>query len=388
MVWNISQVRVFVACPGDMDKAKAKVKFVCEEINQIFRDQYPVSLFMMDWKASVVSQCGPRLEDVIIEQIGEYDVFIGILGSYFGTSTGAINPQTGEPYQSGTEEEFYKAYESWKEKDTPTINFYFKKNKMKSTKKQSQLKRVLKFRDMLRNKNRLWVVDFGSFQEFERIVRNYLLKVVFDTDKKIKEQRIREKIGVGGVKPRLIYPAIDDYITRRVYPRKNITSTDLMFLREEMSQDIIDVINKERRVVLVGDAGIGKSTELKRVAAEFSKNTSPFYPFLVPLNTYVNQRLEELFPSEWRQVPESQLLVILDGLDEMKWIGSKDRYDGIRQIELFAKQHPDAHILVSCRTNFYQAETNEKKGALDGFKTYVLLNLNQEQVADYVNTRL
>lgn len=380
MVRNIYQVRVFVAYPHDMEKAKRKVKLVCDEINQSFRDQYPVSLLMMDWKESAVSQCGPRPEASIIEQIGEYDVFIGILGSYFGTPTGAINPKTGETYQSGTEEEFYKAYESWKEKDTPTINVYFKKNRIYSTKKRRQLERVLKFRDMLRNKNRLWVVDFVSYQEFERIVRKFLQKVVFDVDKKIKE-----KIVVVGVKQRLIYPAIDDYLARRVYPWKNITSTNLMFLREEISQDIISVINKERRVVLVGDAGIGKSTELKRVAAEFSKDTSPFYPFLIPLNTYVNQRLEEFLPSEWKQVPENQLLVILDGLDEIE---SKNRYDGIRQIKLFAEQHPNAHILVSCRTNFYQAETNETPGTLVGFKTYVLLNLNEEQVVDYVNTRL
>ena len=75
------------------------------------------------------------------------------------------------------------------------------------------------------------------------------------------------------------------------------------------------------------------------------------------------------------------IAVILDGLDEIE---SKNKRDAIRQIELFAEQHPEIHIVVSCRTNFYESETEQLSGTLSGFSSYVLLELGEKEIEGYV----
>jgi predicted NACHT family NTPase len=99
----------------------------------------------------------------------------------------------------------------------------------------------------------------------------------------------------------------------------------------------------------------------------------------------VNQNISELLPAYWSRIPDSQLLIILDGLDEIE---SKNKNDAIRQIELFSEQHPNSHVIVSCRTNFYKSETKESSGTLSGFSSYVLLDLDNAEIEKYIKMRL
>lgn len=110
-----------------------------------------------------------------------------------------------------------------------------------------------------------------------------------------------------------------------------------------------------------------------------------FFPFYVPLNKYVNQNISEFLPPTWSCILDSQLLIILDGLDEIE---SKNKNDAIRHIELFSEQHPNSHIIVSCRTNFYELENKLSSGTLSGFSSYVLLGLDDSEIEKYINMRL
>src|SRR6185295_18128592 len=53
-----------------------------------------------------------------------WDLFVGILWLRFGSRSGASDPETMKPYESGTEEEFQLAYRSWEKKGRPRILFY------------------------------------------------------------------------------------------------------------------------------------------------------------------------------------------------------------------------------------------------------------------------
>lgn len=99
------------------------------------------------------------------------------------------------------------------------------------------------------------------------------------------------------------------------------------------------------------------------------------------LNKYVEQDIPEFLPKSWVEIPEGQLLIILDGLDEIE---SKNKNSAIRKIELFSERCAKATIVVSCRSNFYKSEVAGAIGTLNGFSSYILLDLGNEEVQRYV----
>ena len=147
---EITQLKVFVSCPGDVETEKQRVQVVCDEINQDHSDRCNVSLIMCEWRSSVIPQFGPRIQQIINDQIGEYDVFIGIMWGRFGTPPGAKNPHTSEDYESGTEEEFQLAYDRWRQNGEPLMNFYFKKAAAVSLSEIETLRKVLEFKEKLK----------------------------------------------------------------------------------------------------------------------------------------------------------------------------------------------------------------------------------------------
>ena len=77
-----------------------------------------------------------------------------ILWKRFGTPPGAKNPNTGEHYESGPEEEFEIAYQGWKQKKSVRINFYFKDlNRKAGIDDQVQTAKVVAFKKKLRDKS-------------------------------------------------------------------------------------------------------------------------------------------------------------------------------------------------------------------------------------------
>ncbi|SEP01329.1 hypothetical protein [Paenibacillus sp. OV219] len=185
----------------------------------------------------------------------------------------------------------------------------------------------------------------------------------------------------------LVYAQLDDYIPRRVINLEKSNSASWLIAPEEL-HGILEVIKENKLITLLGGAGTGKSTELKFLASMLSNNPCGYYPVLINLNKYTPRSLTELlneFWSDWRNVSDDQLLLILDGLDEIE---SKYKKDAIRFIELFIDQHPMINILISCRKNFYQSESGDFSGTLQGFKSYVLYDLDQNDIDLYIETKL
>lgn len=175
---------------------------------------------------------------------------------------------------------------------------------------------------------------------------------------------------------------VESYLPRKVCRTEDAESYRLLVDAEDFTFDLATVVERNRRVVLVCDAGTGKSTELRRLAALYSKEGSRFHVELVRLNKYVALPVAELLCGSWKQVPQGELLVELDGLDEVE---AKNRGDAVRRIESFADENPEAHLVVSCRTNFYSTKTSEYAGTLRDFESYTLVKLDadDEAVKDY-----
>jgi nucleoside phosphorylase/predicted NACHT family NTPase len=175
------------------------------------------------------------------------------------------------------------------------------------------------------------------------------------------------------------------YLPRKVCKAQDAGPFSLYLLNDEKLHDLAKVIERQKRVVLLCDAGAGKSTESERIAAHFSKEGSRLHTDLIPLNKYVNESLPDLLCAHWNQVPDDRLLIVLDGFDEIE---SQNRKSAVRRIESFAEKHPEAHILISCRTNFYNRESEHFSGTLKNFHSYTLLDLEQEVVDRYLDEKL
>ncbi len=366
---NIRRLHVFISCPGDVKDERRIVEETCGQLTETLRASKSTEIVPIHWEKDVVPVItGEGAQVIINEQIGryDYDIYVGIAWTRFGDKqANGLTP---------TEEEFKLALDNYKKKKRPIIQFYFKRDKFcpNDVDQAQQMVEVLKFKERIRS---LGIsIDFEGEESFRKKMRDHLSKIVDNFDLLIAREPDVSRI---------VYCAPEPYLQRRACPREDYASG--LYFRDRQAKDTLEIVSDSKRVALVSDAGTGKTTELKRIAAYFSKAESPFYPFLVTLNKYVDQSLSELLPSGWEEIPKSKIAVILDGLDEIE---SKNKRDAIRQIELFAEQHPKIHIVVSCRTNFYDSETEQLSGTLSGFSTYVLLELDEKEIEGYIKDSL
>jgi hypothetical protein len=65
-------------------------------------------------------------QEVILAKIPSdtWDVFVGVLWMRFGSPSGSVSPNSGQAYESATEEEFELAYSLWKQYKRPRIMIY------------------------------------------------------------------------------------------------------------------------------------------------------------------------------------------------------------------------------------------------------------------------
>lgn len=274
-----------------------------------------------------------------------------------------------------SEEEFENALKRYKQVRQPLICLYFRTDKFypNSSYEAAQSTEVQKFKERIKQEN------LGLYREFKR--SEFYQKIRDDIEYIVKNWTSLTAIPVSK-KERVEVP---NYLPRKVASAKDYGTIGFSFHLYRSSQDTLDVIEKHNRIVLLGDAGVGKTTELERIRWHFSKSEPLFTPFFVSLNRYVNENLTELLGSNWSSLPVNQTIIILDGLDEIE---GKNRNDAIRKIESFSEQYPSCKIIISCRKNFYKTEKENESGTLSGFSSFVLLDLDDKDVDKYIQNRL
>ena len=175
------------------------------------------------------------------------------------------------------------------------------------------------------------------------------------------------------------------YIERSTSHFKLIKDRQTNPFLETEQQPLDQLMISIKRAVLLGDAGSGKSTELRNLHYRLSQDASPFVPILQNFNSYTPELgLEEFLPDFWKEVPSDLLLIIWDGLDEIE---PKNFNTVVRQINTFSEKHREIRILISCRTNFYELPINNSTGTLPGFEPYLINDLNLKDVKDYYSRK-
>jgi GTPase SAR1 family protein len=366
MSQTVKQIKVVISCPSDVIKEKQIVEDVCEVLSK-----KNIHIRPIHWEKDVPSVIsGDRPQKTFNKYFEEqdYDIYFGILWKRFGDSQ--VNGLT------PTEEEFEDALKRCKETGRPLITVFFKKEKFYSDTvyEARQFLSVQTFKERIKSLGKY--ARFTTELEFQKetfvCIQDFVEKLVTAKDSQIFFERIK-------------YPEVKNYITRSVCPANEYKPDDFWIIGDKLKKDITNIVKLKSRITLIGDAGCGKTFELKRIANHFSEENSPFYPQLIRLNTFTNQNIEQILPENWGKIPENQLLIILDGLDEIE---SKNKKDAIRKIEYFSEQHQAISIIISCRTNFYQTEGSQSSGTINGFEAYRLLDLDYDQIKSYAQLSL
>jgi predicted NACHT family NTPase len=362
MPTEVREVKVLISCPGDVENEKQTVKEVCDILSKIIDPT--VRARAIEWKTDVPPLItGEGAQSVINCQINDnYDIYIGILWKRFGDK----QPNGLTP----TEEEFENALKSYKGTRKPLISVYFKKDPFYPPTKYDteQFLSLQKFEERVRT--------LGLYAEFKET--EFKDKIFVDIGSKIRDwnkltapnaQKISEPV---------------DYLQRKAVKAQEYKETEFSFLLNNHSKDTVDIVLQNNRIVLLGDAGVGKTTELKRIQAYFSDG-SLYRPFFLLLNKYVDESIPDLLGSAWLSQSKDNSIIIMDGLDEIE---AENKNNAIRKIESFSENYPNVKIIVSCRRNFYSIEKQGEPGTLYGFSSYILTDLDNNNIAEYIEKKL
>ncbi len=172
-------------------------------------------------------------------------------------------------------------------------------------------------------------------------------------------------------------------IPRRVLPHSTAIGEAFGFTASK-PRTLAETLREHINVLLLSDAGQGKSVVLEQLAFEFCSDNSPFFPLLVPLRNYQREQIPELLPEEYQTLNPFRWVLLFDGYDELS---TDDRTVFERRLQAFTEEHPQSMVLVAARSNFCRTETDDRSATFPGFQIFDLCTLSQNDIVSYLNDR-
>lgn len=166
-------IRIFVASPADVTDERLKMEEIVSEVNVMVGVQYSMRFELVKWEMNTAPSVGADAQQIINKQINDdYDIFVGIMWTRFGSSTGR--------FDSGTEEEFYRAKQRYDRGEDVDIMFYFKDEAISpSSIDLRQLDKVQTFQKEI-SENGIYYWQFKNLDEFAKAFRLHLSKKMND----------------------------------------------------------------------------------------------------------------------------------------------------------------------------------------------------------------
>lgn len=180
------EIRVFISSPGDCDAERDAVRRVLDELNSTVGERERLFFQTIRWE-DLAPGLANNPQTVIDEQLGDYNVLVGIMWMRFGTP---IPGGAG----SGTEHEVQQAISTWTRIGKPRVMFYFKQDPPEnlSAVDPVQLAKVQDFTKKLQAKG--LTQSFHGTSEFESKLRIHLNKLIEDFTKPAKEPQLVDDI--------------------------------------------------------------------------------------------------------------------------------------------------------------------------------------------------
>lgn len=338
MVEKVKKIRVFIASPSDCKDERESLPLLFERLNRIIASERQIVLELVRWETNTWPGFGIDSQDVINEQIGAYDIFIGIMWNRLGTPTSRA--------QSGTVEEFENAFKLWKQTNNPKLLFYFKNQAFlfKSDEELEQRKKVISFQDTLKKLGGYYI-EYENIEEFKISVFEHLANEIRGTSfgdsnitvsesSTIKKSSFYKIIGPDQIdllrvpNSRSIYSSFQpssDPPFYRIY-----ADTTFGFINGELNENKIYLIRDPIRPYLIQ---IGETRAIRK------KGNPEAIPELTSLSL---KEIQTMFPFiqgdsfRWLRMVLSELTTNSDVLD---FIGTNDTDEEIRKM---AANNPSA----------------------------------------------
>lgn len=167
---NETVLNVFIASPSDVSDERKVLDSVILELNKTWSKSLKLRLEPIKWETDTYPNFGAYSQDVINTQIeDEYDIFIAIFWSKIGTKTQVAD--------SGTIEEFQRAYKKYRNGDNIDIMIYFKDQPIPPSKMDiQQLININTLKSDLGEKGGLYWT-FETTEEFSSLARVHLTRL-------------------------------------------------------------------------------------------------------------------------------------------------------------------------------------------------------------------
>lgn len=178
---TINLYKVFLASPGDTKEERRIAKNVISEINSTLGEHNNFRVELLTWENNSAPSFGEDGQDVINNDIGlDYDIFIGIMWKRFGTPTKRAD--------SGTEEEFNRAYSKLTNGGNLKIMFYFNSAPLEQEGLDiEQFLKVQTFKEKVKTLGGyFW--NYNTIAQFEKELRIHLSKHLLNISTSLKEE--------------------------------------------------------------------------------------------------------------------------------------------------------------------------------------------------------
>lgn len=166
-----------------------------------------------------------------------------------------------------------------------------------------------------------------------------------------------------------------NFFSNRLVCKASDYKEDKYFSKYKALQ-IETVLKDNNRIVIIGDAGTGKSEMCKNIVNTINDSKRGF-AFYYNLLNYTGGPIENLKPNIYADLPNEFITFVLDGYDE---IISNQKNMFLKNIQNFISQNERTKVIITSRTNFYKAENNNS--TIDNFESYYLLDFDEDNIRE------
>ncbi|WP_245749226.1 DUF4062 domain-containing protein [Jannaschia pohangensis] len=177
-----------MSSPGNLGAERDIVKQVCSEVSRDIGVRAGFRLEPILWESHTYPGMAERSQQVITDQVGDYDIYLGVMGQYFGSDTGL--------YGSGTEEEFEDAIRLREDGQGPKVQFYFSVGNVELRSIDiKQYEKVLEFKRSIGVRG-IFYREFEDLTAFSSVVR-----MALSADSQQIASAYSASIGVAEIEP-------------------------------------------------------------------------------------------------------------------------------------------------------------------------------------------
>ena len=172
---DLTQLTLFASSTSEATAEISALRKVIEGLNRQLESTHAITIRMLSWPDDVRPGVNKDPQSEINRQVANYDIYLGILGTRFGTPTSRS--------ESGTQDEFEDALSRF-QSDTTSVRllFYFKKSLVGVSPYELDvdgLQKVQRFREDLEARGVLYR-DFENTEAFIDLVKTHLFDLIVE----------------------------------------------------------------------------------------------------------------------------------------------------------------------------------------------------------------